>query len=659
MKEEELNFIRTWGTLLCSTERRLMELAWELADARRYKQFAIPKSNGGLRIISEPIDSLKEIQRLLLVILERSYEPLGNSHGFISRRSILTNAKPHVRKPWVFNTDIEKFFPTIRMERIKQVLSDIRLKFLLDVSGNQNAVTLKEVRLSAEIVSLLANLCCFRPIQGSDDPETWYGLPQGAPTSPILSDMVARKMDEDILSFCADRGIEYTRYADDLSFSPLDPKDYYGYKQLMVGRVSKNPEPCTELKEIINSHGFRINAKKNKLFCGKSCKQVTGLSVNEFPNVPRKVIRSIRQDLYLWEKHGHDRANEIINERKNYRHKKCPKRLKNMLHGKLMFLSMVRGKGDPVYLRFVRRFKELEKRDILSVAKETFASTWDPDNFVDAFDRWATQPENEEFSFRVNLEDFPKRSAKHFASRRRLFIEQYGNLRGMLRTEVGAWAYERLQYIFDLRKNLLDEFTYDPMVKGGKCFLEYMLEAEAIYLHWVHDGLIEGQAHDAWARLFFRVMEINGDLCATKLLDPGFRGHLEHINWGVFFRHQNDEFLSRRYGYEKFDVQDLTAVASTPKRRRNPCSSLMLWTALSPMALNSRDGVLVSHRKLYKETLDGNPYFFPLFDDVLTSCMRTRDGSSPSMTINSLRKNILNFIRAFGRKAEPAQAMIA
>lgn len=659
MKLEDLKLISSWAGLLGTTEKNLKELAFLKPDSQRYKHFAISKSNGGLRIISEPVGSLKEVLQLLLIILQRSYGPLESSHGFISQRSILTNAKPHIRKPWVFNIDLEKFFPTITLEMVTQGLSENMLKFLLEETGENGAMSYQDVQLSDEVISMLVNLCCFRSLPESGDPETWYGLPQGAPTSPILSDMVARKMDEDILSFCADKGIEYTRYADDLSFSPLDPKDYQGYKNLISGKLKRKPESCRGLLEIIQAHGFRINGKKNKLFYGKSCKQVTGLSVNEFPNVRRKLIRSIRQDLYLWEKHGHAHANDIIHDRRNYRHKKCPKRLCNMLHGKLMFLSMVRGKGDPVYLRFIRRFKELEKRDILSVAKETFASMWDPDNFIDAFDRWATQPENEEFSFRVNLEDFPKRSAKHFASRRRLFIEQHGNLRGMLRTEVGAWAYERLYYIFDLRQNLLDEFTYDPMVKGGKCLLEYMLEAEAIYLHWVHDGLIEGQAHDAWARLFFRVMEINGDLCATKLMDPAFRGHLEHINWGVFFRHQNDEFLSQRYGYEKFDVQDLTAVASTPKRRRSPCSSLMLWTALAPMALNARDGALVSHRKLYKETLDGNPYFFPLFDDVLTSCMRTRDGSSPSMTISSLRKNILNLIRAFGRKAEPAQAMIA
>ena len=317
MKLEDLKLISSWAGLLGTTEKNLKELAFLKPDSQRYKHFAVPKSNGGLRIISEPIEPLKEIQRLLLNIFTRSYAPLESSHGFIAERSILTNAKSHVRKSWVFNADLEKFFPTIRMEKVESALSGIKLKFLLDDPGKNGAMSYQDVQLSDEIISMLVNLCCFRSLPESGDPETWYGLPQGAPTSPILSDMVARKMDEDILSFCADKGIEYTRYADDLSFSPLDPKDYQGYKNLISGNFKRKPEPCRGLLEIIQAHGFRINGKKNKLFYGKSCKQVTGLSVNEFPNVPRKLIRSIRQDLYLWEKHGHAHANDIINDQKN------------------------------------------------------------------------------------------------------------------------------------------------------------------------------------------------------------------------------------------------------------------------------------------------------------------------------------------------------
>jgi len=546
MKAEELKFVKGWVQLLGSSEEMLKEFAFKMPDSKRYKHFAIPKSNGGVRIISEPIEALKEILQLLLFHLEVSYEPLDSSHGFIADRSILTNAKSHVRKHWVFNADLEKFFPSIQMEKVESALSGIKLKFLLDNPEKNGALSYQEVELKREIISFLANLCCFRSLEESSDPETWYGLPQGAPTSPVLSDIVARKMDEDILSFCADRGIEYTRYADDMSFSPLNPKDRTGYKHLISGKNTRTPDLSNELIEIIKGNGFRINARKNKLFSGKSCKQVTGLSVTEFPNVPRKLIRSIRQDLYLWEKHGHDRANEIIHERKNYRHKKCPKRLSNMLHGKLMFLSMVRGKGDPIYLKFVRKFKELEQRDLLRSTEEGFFCKWNPLKINKDQNNWMPKKDSDEMRFRVNLEDFPKRSARHFASRRLLFIQQAGNLRGMLRTEVGSWAYERLQYIFDIRNNLLDEFSYDRYGEEATCLLEHMLEAESAYLHFLHDDMIEGQANDAWSFVFFKLMEINGDVCASKLLDPAFSCHLEYIDWGAFFRHQNDEFLSRR-----------------------------------------------------------------------------------------------------------------
>jgi len=651
MKAEALEFVSTWGQVLHADEATLKQFAWELPDSERYKQYAIPKSNGGIRIISEPKHWLKSVQRNLLSIFEKSYKPLDSSHGFIQRRSILTNAKPHVRKPWVLNLDLEKFFPSIGMQRVEQVLSEIPMQLILESPENPKSFSLQSITLTAEIVSLLANLCCFRSLPESEDPETWYGLPQGAPTSPILSDMVARKMDEDILELCEEKGVEYTRYADDLSFSPLSPKDFNGYEELVLEKGGRKLEPTGPLLEIFQQHGFRVNAKKTKLFCGKSCKQVTGISVSEFTNVPRKMIRSIRQDLHLWEKYDHDRANDILHQRKDYRHKKCPKRLRNMLQGKLLFLSMVRGKGDPVYLRFVRRFLALDKRDLLSGTKEGFSCKWAPDiDMWEANSDWLPRVENDRVSFSINLDDFPRRSANHFADRRLLFLKQLGNLKGMLRTEVGSWGYERIHHTLDFRQKLIDEFTFDRFGEDQKCFLEYLLYAEAAYLHYLHDDMIETQAHDAWASVFFRLMEINGEVCAGKLLDPAFRCHLEHIDWGTFFRHQNEEFLSQRYGYEKLDVEDLLSIASCSKRMQSPCSSLMLWTALAPMALNAKDDGLASHRVLYKEVIEETPNFFPLFDDVLTSCARAKDGKSQSMTTGALRCGILTFIKAFGQK---------
>ena len=181
---------------------------------------------------------------------------MDSSHGFIQRRSILTNAKPHVRKPWVLNLDLEKFFPSIGVQRVEQVFSEIPMQFILESPENPKSFSLQSISLTPEIVSLLANLCCFRSLPESEDPETWYGLPQGAPTSPILSDMVARKMDEDILELCEEKGVEYTRYADDLSFSPLSPKDFNGYEELVLEKGGRKLEPKGPLLESFISMVF-------------------------------------------------------------------------------------------------------------------------------------------------------------------------------------------------------------------------------------------------------------------------------------------------------------------------------------------------------------------------------------------------------------------
>ena len=404
--------------------------------------------------------------------------------------------------------------------------------------------------------------------------------------------------------------------------------------------------------EIIQDNGFRINSKKTKLFRGKSSKQVTGLTVNEFANVPRKLIRSIRQELYLWEKYGYEQATDIIHQRRNYRHKKCPKTLKYLIHGKLLFLSMVRGKGDPTYMRFVRRFRMLEKRDVISSTREAYVCKWeDPEDFWDnKGEEWKFLNSESQMRFKIILDDFPRRSAKHFAGRLEIFLKAGNDLRKKLRTEIGSFCFERLNHIFDIRGGLLEQFTYDRFGADGRCMLDYLLDAEATYLHFLHEDRVERRAHEKFAELFFRVMSVNAEVCSEKLLDPAFEAHLRYIDWGTFFRHQNEEFLARRYGYQKMDAEELVQIAADAERRAMPCASLMLWTALAPMALNAKDEGLASHRDIYRKTLEKYPQFYPIFDDVFTSCTRVRDGRSASLTVGSLRRGVYMLIRALAKR---------
>lgn len=649
MREEQLKQMATWARMLSVTESKLRDLAFTMPDSKRYRTYMIRKASGGLRMISEPIEELKNLQRRLLHFLTSAHEPLDCSHGFIRERNIVTNAKSHARKNWVVNVDLEKFFPNISLDRVKEILSETDISFLLGVEGNRGKDETQEVKLCPEIASLLANLCCFRSVDGSEDPETLNGLPQGAPTSPVISDMVAHGMDLEIMAFCEKNGVSYTRYADDMSFSPDDVKDYSGYKQILAGGGEGKPRPRRGLLGIIERHGFRVNDKKTKLFRGKSCKEVTGLTVNEFVNVPRKVVRSIRADLYLWEKYGYERANELLHKRRNYRHKKCPKALRDVISGKLWYLSMVRGKGDPIYMRFVRRIEALlgkeEKEE-----QEQFTPTWRPDvDMWDVNDDWRPKGKGS-WGFPVILDDFPRRSSRHFADRRRIFLEKDDDLRGMLRTEVGSWAYERLQHVFDLRENLREEFTFDRFPNDEKRLIQYLVEAEAAYLHLLHDEMVIGQFHDAFSRLFFRIMWINGQLCSEKILDPAFRRHLDAIDWGKFFRCANDEFLSTRYGFEKLNSADLLRLAGNKEARAKPCISLMLWTCLSPISTYAQDEDLRSYGLAFNDVIERAPNFFPLFDDILTSCERTKNGNAPSMAAGTLRAGIHHLLKAVGQK---------
>lgn len=617
-----------WAKLFGCTEAQLRRIAWEISDAERYRFFMIPKSNGGMRLISEPKSLLKEKQDKIGTLLVGSYTPLSCSHGFTKNRGIITNADLHVRKPWVLNVDLEKFFPSISIDMVEKVLSKRRFKGKSS-EGSQLSKPDDEFRLEPIIVSLLANLCCFRSAENSDDPETLHGLPQGAPTSPVISDLVARRMDLEIMRFCRKRKLVYSRYADDISFSPQNPRDYSGYKRLLSSDSEDGKiKLCDELLSIIVGNGFRIQHKKTTLFTKKSCKRVTGLNVNEFVNVPRETIRSIRGDLRLWEKFGYERANEILHGRKNYRHKKCPKSLRRMLSGKLCFLSMVRGKGDPIYIKFVKRMNHL-------LGDEGAADLRD-------FSKDNGLP--------ICLDDFPKRTASHFSGRRRIFLEHRGDLRSMLRTEIGSWAFERLDFLFDIRTNLRDEYSYDPFTSGGKTLLEYMLEAEAAYLHLIHDEHVFSQAYEAFARLFYRVMKINGDLCGKLLTDPAFGSHLESIDWEMFFLRMNDEFFAQRYWRSRMTSEKLRDLAANEDLRSQPHFSLMLWTSLFPVSRLAEDEEVLSYGLKFQEVIEKSPSFFLAFDEVATCSHRVNDGNFPSMGMDLLREGIYFMIRAFGRK---------
>ena len=161
-----------------------------------YRAFAILKRNGSFRTILEPRRRLKQLQMKALEFMKaRAAPPKPCVHGFVEDRSIVTNAKRHLEtKPYhLLSLDLEDFFPSITFFRVRGVFRKAPFN------------------LSHEVATVLAQLCTFQNT-----------LPQGAPTSPMLSNLVCRSLDRDLMSLARRHRATYTRYADDITFS-LNP----------------------------------------------------------------------------------------------------------------------------------------------------------------------------------------------------------------------------------------------------------------------------------------------------------------------------------------------------------------------------------------------------------------------------------------------------
>ena len=300
----------------------------------KYHKFSIPKKSGEERIIHAPKKGLKAIQRTITDLLTLIYEPNICVNGFVPKRSIINNAIPHVSKNYVYNIDLKDFFPSIDMRRVKACLK------------------LPPFNLNDKTAFLVANICCekltvSKEVNGVIKNYEALVLPQGAPTSPIITNIVSQRLDRRLIGIAKRFGLTYSRYADDITFS----SDHNIYQN--------NSEFITELERIISAENFRINESKTRLQKSAYKQEVTGLIVNEKVNVNSRYIKDIRMKLYLWESYGFERANNIF--QKDYAIDKMilPPNMINVINGKLLFLSMVKGRNNSTYLKLMDRFEKL------------------------------------------------------------------------------------------------------------------------------------------------------------------------------------------------------------------------------------------------------------------------------------------------------------
>lgn len=308
---------------------------------RRYRQFIVPKRLGGIREISAPPPSLAVLQSKLNKILQVVYRPKPCVQGFVKARSIMSNARPHAGKRWLLNIDLADFFPSIHFGRVRGMLKA------------------SPFGLSEECATILAQICTTH--EGR--------LPQGAPTSPMIANLVCSRLDGELMALASRYRMTFTRYCDDLSFSTRQaqfPAAIATGGPSWVGeRVILGPA----IRELIEANGFLVNPAKTRLQLRSGRQEVTGLVVNEFPNVSRKYIRELRVLLHNWNALGLEAAARIHFERNGVtiNADRAASMFRLMIRGRVEHVGMVRGRTDPIYCKLRQRLHERD-RDLISPA---------------------------------------------------------------------------------------------------------------------------------------------------------------------------------------------------------------------------------------------------------------------------------------------------
>jgi RNA-directed DNA polymerase len=294
-----------------------------------YESFSIRKKSGGERIILSPNYGLKEVQSRLNSLLQIAIKPKNCAHGFLKSRSIVTNAKNHLNKNYIINFDIENYFPSIHFGRVKGLFMSTPFNF------------------NNETASFIANMCCFEGI-----------LPQGAPTSPIISNLISRSLDNDLLALCIQNRSIYSRYADDITISTSLQK-----LPEAIGEINSEGKfhLSKSIEEIIKRNGFKINIKKTRISNRYQSQIVTGLKVNKTLNVNRSFVRNIRAMLNNWRKSDLNTVQIILNEKYNHGNNGMPNRdFIKVLRGKLGFLGSIKGVDDLVYKKLLETAKSID-----------------------------------------------------------------------------------------------------------------------------------------------------------------------------------------------------------------------------------------------------------------------------------------------------------
>lgn len=318
--------------LLGVKKGHLLFICYKRTHELKYKSFEIPKKRGGLRKIDSPQKGLRVVQQKLAELLAENLDFKPCVQGFIKKRGVLPNATLHKKSTWVLNVDIKDFFGSINFGRVRAVF------------------IAKPFEIHPDVATVIAQICCFNNY-----------LPQGAATSPIVSNIVASTLDNRILKHVRSHHLTYSRYADDITLSSkrLFPREI---AHISDGRTIVGED----LASIFSRARFEINENKSRLQSKYDRQEVTGLITNKKVNIPAEYKHKVRTAIHHWIQDPKEAERKYFIDILGLKPEEVEltddgSKLKHNIYGRLSFIAMVKGKDDPTYIKLILKMAEHDK----------------------------------------------------------------------------------------------------------------------------------------------------------------------------------------------------------------------------------------------------------------------------------------------------------
>jgi len=354
MKREEVKQafykLKTRGDvakLLGIREVSLRYFLYKKRPENMYHTFSIVKKDGTSREIAAPDRQLKKIQQKLAQVLNDVYEPKVCAYGFIPEKGIIDNASQHTKRKLLLNIDLKDFFSQIHFGRVRGMFMA------------------PPYALTDEAATTIAQLVCFRG-----------RLPQGAPSSPVITNMICVPLDNALLRVAKKTNCVYTRYADDISFSTYKTS----FSHDLVFSDQYGVHLGEELLAILKRNSFEVNEKKICLRSRFQRQEVTGLTVNTFPNIRRSYIKHLRAILHSCEKYGihnsamryiekgYCRNNEIILlAKQKSNEERVDEWFKRVIKGKILYIGQIKTRKSMTFLSMAKKANRVFQEELFEI----------------------------------------------------------------------------------------------------------------------------------------------------------------------------------------------------------------------------------------------------------------------------------------------------